>query len=171
MTEIPTGALQAAQRYGPLVNQIAQGYRDPYTGHPLSGTALLLKLSKGENNLQMGGAPSSAGARGATQFTPGSRDVVIQKFGIDPWRSYDEAFHAAALHLRGMVNGQQGLQGAQLLQLLLVGDAIPGQFVGQHHHGGAAEGKEGQGQAILAHAFQHGRLPVSRLRQFRWGFI
>ncbi|MNR25490.1 hypothetical protein D3C85_1426450 [compost metagenome] len=47
---------------------------------------------------------------------------------------------------------QQGFQGAQLLQLLLVGDAIPGQLVGQHHHGGAGQGEQGQGDAVFAHA-------------------
>jgi hypothetical protein len=111
MAPIPIDALHAAQRYGHLVDPIAAQYRNPVTGQRLSGTALLLKLSSGENGFKMGGAPSSAGARGATQFTAGSRRTAIQKFGIDPWRSYDEAFHGAALHLLGKINGSKGLQG------------------------------------------------------------
>lgn len=111
MSGIPSDVLAAASRYGGLVNSIAARYRNPVTGKALSGEALLLKLSKGENGFRMGGAPSSAGARGAAQFTPGSRQVAIKKFGIDPWHSADEALHAAALHLLGKINGSTGLEG------------------------------------------------------------
>lgn len=108
---IPAGAVAAARKYGSLVDGIAAQYTNPVTGGKLTGTALLLKLSKGENAFQMGGAPSSAGARGATQFTPGSRQVAISKYGVDPWKNYDQAFHAAALHLLGKINGSTGLHG------------------------------------------------------------
>lgn len=108
---IPAGAVAAARKYGSLVDGIAAQYTNPITGGKLTGTALLLKLSKGENAFQMGGSPSSAGARGATQFTPGSRQVAISKYGVDPWKNYDQAFHAAALHLLGKINGSTGLHG------------------------------------------------------------
>lgn len=108
---IPREAVQAASKYGPQVDKIAAQYTNPVTGKRLTGKALLLKLSKGENAFKMGGAPSSAGARGATQFTPGSRQVAISKFGVDPWKDYDQAFHAAALHLLGKINGSTGLHG------------------------------------------------------------
>lgn len=104
MAAIPKDALSSAQKYGHLVDSIAKQYG-------ISGTTLLLKVSKGENNFRLGGKPSSAGARGPAQFTPGSRKVAMDKFGIDPWRSYDEAFHAMALHLQGKINGSTGLHG------------------------------------------------------------
>jgi hypothetical protein len=107
---IPRGARRAAARYGALVDPVARNYRNPYTGHPLTGEQLLLKLSKGEAGFAFG-RTSSAGAKGPTQFTAGSRKVAIDKFGIDPWRSYDEAFHGAALHLLGEINGRRGLSG------------------------------------------------------------
>src|SRR5437868_582529 len=100
----------AAARYGRSVNHIAAQYVDPVTGHRLSGEALLIKLSKLESNFNMD-AVSPAQARGATQFVPGSRRVAIEKFGVDPWRTPDEAVHAAALHLRGKINGRSGLAG------------------------------------------------------------
>lgn len=100
----------AAARYGPTIEHIAKGYTNPVTGARLSGQALLLKLIKGESGGKRGQV-SPAGARGWSQFMPGSRAVVLNRFGVDPWRSPEEAVHAAALHLRGKVNGSTGLEG------------------------------------------------------------
>ncbi len=47
---------------------------------------------------------------------------------------------------------QQYRERLQLLQLLLVGDLVLGQLVGQHHQCGAAQREHGQDQAVLAHA-------------------
>lgn len=80
------------------------------TGGRLSGAALLAKLAQGESG-DNPAAVSSVGARGDTQFMPSSRQEAIRKFGVDPWRSADEAVHAAALHLRGRINGSTGLEG------------------------------------------------------------
>lgn len=110
MATIPRDYLEAARRYGPSVDAIASRYTNPLTGRRLSGTALLLKLGSGESGFSAG-ATSGAGAHGRTQFMPGSRQIAIDKYGIDPDANADSAVHAAALHLRGKINGSQGLEG------------------------------------------------------------
>ena len=104
--------LRAAARYGHLVDDIAATYRNPVNGRPLSGQALLRKLVKGESGGSMT-AVSSAGARAAAQFMPGTRQAVLAKTGgkVDPWRSIGEAVHAAAMHLRGDLGHRKGLEG------------------------------------------------------------
>lgn len=95
--------LQAVRRYGPSVQGIAHQYG-------ISGEALLAKLIQGES----GGsatATSKAGAKGYTQFMPGTRRISIDRYGIDPLAGPDAAVHAAALHLRGKLTGAKGLQG------------------------------------------------------------
>jgi hypothetical protein len=95
---------QAAARYGPLVNHLARNR------YGVSGQTLLRRLVIGESGDDPH-AVSPVGARGRTQFMPGTRADVLRKYGIDPWRSADEAVHAAALHLLGKVNGSKGLEG------------------------------------------------------------
>jgi hypothetical protein len=107
----PTAAdRRAAIRYGPSVRRIAQRYRNPYTGKRLSGAALLLKVASGESGFN-DNAVSSAGARGRTQFMPATRAAVLKQFGVDPWGSVDDAYHATALHLRGKLGNAKGLEG------------------------------------------------------------
>lgn len=106
----PRDYLEAARRYGPSVDAIAARYTNPLTGRRLSGTALLLKLGSGESGFQSD-AESNVGAQGRTQFMPGSRAIAMQRFGIDPLKDADSAVHAAALHLRGKINGSTGLEG------------------------------------------------------------
>jgi hypothetical protein len=107
----PTAAdRRAAIRYGPSVRRIAQRYRNPYTGKRLSGAALLLKVASGESGFN-DNAVSSAGARGRTQFMPATRAAVLKRFGVDPWGSVDDAYHATALHLRGKLGNAKGLEG------------------------------------------------------------
>lgn len=105
----------AADRYGHLVDHIAGRYTNPVTGKRLSGSALLLKIAQGESSaLTSDGARtdvSPAGARAWMQFMPSSRAVAIQKYGVDPWRTPEEAVRAATLHLRGKINGKTGLEG------------------------------------------------------------
>lgn len=43
---------------------------------------------------------SSAGARSVYQFTPDTRRLFMQRYGIDPWSSPEAGAQAAALHLR-----------------------------------------------------------------------
>ncbi len=89
--------MAAVQRYGPRVNAVAAKYG-------ISGRALLAKLIKGESNFvhRRGGrlTTSSAGARGAAQFIPGTRAAFIQRYGVDAWKSPEEAVHAASIYLR-----------------------------------------------------------------------
>jgi hypothetical protein len=134
---------RAVRRYGPSVRSIARGYRNPYTGRPLSGEALLAKLVTGESG-DRAGAVSSAGARGKTQFTASTRASFMRAFGIDPWRSTDEAVHAAALHLSGALGHGKGLEGYN------PGDPsypsyILRQRVGKIGSGGGVEGLLGGG--------------------------
>lgn len=102
--------IRAFDKYGASVDAIAGKYVNPVTGKRLTGAALLAKLVKGESG-NRGDRTSSAGAKGFAQFTAGSRAVAISKFGIDPWAGPDSAVHAAALHLRGHINGSTGLEG------------------------------------------------------------
>lgn len=108
--------LAAIAKYGPSVDHIAARYTNPVTGQKLSGRALLAKLLEGESSALSNpegarSAVSSAGAKAWGQFMPGSRQEAISKFGVDPWRSADEAVHATSLHLRGKINGSTGLEG------------------------------------------------------------
>ncbi len=105
----------AADRYGHLVDHIAGRYTNPVTGKRLSGAALLLKIAQGESSALTSDKArtdvSPAGARAWMQFMPSSRAVAINKYGVDPWRTPEEAVRAATLHLRGKINGQTGLEG------------------------------------------------------------
>lgn len=95
---------RAIQRWGPKINRLAR------KRYKISGQQLLARLTLGES----GGnedAVSSAGARGRTQFMPTSRQAAIDKYGVDPWGSADDAIHAAVLHLKGKINGSKGLEG------------------------------------------------------------
>src|SRR6266498_3011595 len=96
--------LQAIHKYAPLYD------RESRSRYGIPATVLLARLVQGESSGRSG-AISSAGARGLTQFMPGTRKNAIQKYGIDPWRSTDEAIHAAVLHLQGRLTGSKGLEG------------------------------------------------------------
>jgi hypothetical protein len=89
----------AVQKYGPRVRKLAR------KRYGISGKQLLRKLVVGES------AVSSAGARGKTQFMPGTRAIAVKKYGVDPYRSTDEAVHGAVLHLKGKLTGRKGLEG------------------------------------------------------------
>lgn len=104
MPRLSKKTIAAVQKYGPSVDSIAAQYN-------ISGAALLAKLIEGESG-DNPDAVSPAGARGRAQFMPGSRETVLQRYGVDPWsRDPEQAVHAAALHLRGLVNGSKGLEG------------------------------------------------------------
>lgn len=103
-TGVPPEFRGPIARHGPSIDAIA---RQKYG---ISGQTLLAKLLKGESSFNMG-AVSPAGARGAAQFMPGTRRAVLERFGVDPWRSPEEAVHAAAIHLRGELGHAKGLEG------------------------------------------------------------
>lgn len=129
MSQLSTKTIRAVQRYGPSVNAIARQYG-------ISGAALLAKVIEGESGDDPN-AVSTAGAKGGAQFMPGSRQTVLSKYGVDPWSSDpDQYVHAAALHLRGLVNGSKGLTGYNPGSPTYTG-YILGQKVGDvSHYGG-----------------------------------
>jgi murein DD-endopeptidase MepM/ murein hydrolase activator NlpD len=96
------------------MSTIANAYRelDHYARqhYGITGDVLLAKLEKGESG-GSGTAKSNAGARGWFQFIAPTRQAVVQKFGIDPWRSEHEARDAAVLHLTGKLGNAPGLEG------------------------------------------------------------
>jgi hypothetical protein len=103
---VPKPYRKAIAKYGAKLD----GYARKTYG--ISGAALLAKTLAGESNFNMN-AVSSADARGAAQFIPGTRQVVISKTGgkIDPWRSPAEAVAGAYLHLSGKLGNAPGLSG------------------------------------------------------------
>jgi murein DD-endopeptidase MepM/ murein hydrolase activator NlpD len=101
---------QAAAKYGHTLDSVAQRYVDPVTGKRLSGQALILKTIEGESGGRRD-AVSSAGAKGWAQFMPGTRASFIHEFGVDAWRSPEDAVHALTLHMRGKGGHPTGLEG------------------------------------------------------------
>jgi hypothetical protein len=69
------------------------------TGVPAS---VLLALSGQESNYGQNQGPSSAGARGITQFIPSTRESFIQQHGVDPWAGPKQAFKATAIYLKDL---------------------------------------------------------------------
>lgn len=123
------------------------------TGKPLSGAALLLKLASGESSFD-DDATSGAGAHGRTQFMPGTRQAVLKHTGgkVDPYGSIDDAYHAAAIHLRGELGHKKGLEGynpgggAEYVRHIL-GQRIGNTGAGSG--GGGRGGGQGGGDALL----------------------
>src|SRR4051794_7524439 len=96
------------------MSTIANAYKelDHYARqhYGITGDVLLAKLEKGESG-GSGTAVSNKGAKGWFQFIAPTRQAVVQKFGIDPWRSEHEARDAAVLHLTGKLGNAPGLEG------------------------------------------------------------
>lgn len=128
MASNPQPFLQAARRYGsdPKFNAWAQ------KTYGVSGPVLLAKVAKGESNFNMG-AVSSAGAKGGTQFMPGTRQDFISRYGVDPWKDPDSAIHATKLYLE---NDSRGLAGYNP-GMPTYTDYILGQHVGSISGGGS----------------------------------
>ncbi len=93
MAQVPRVWREAAERWGYLAEGQAHRYGLP------NGATLLARIASGESGFNQG-AVSSAGARGGTQFMPGTRYSFILKYRVDPWKSPDEAMHAAGLFMR-----------------------------------------------------------------------
>jgi len=94
----PRAYVEAAERWGYLAEAQARRYG------VANGATLLLKIVSGESGFNMR-AVSSADARGAAQFIPSTRDAYVRRYGVDPWKSPEEAIHAAAIymHTSGLV--------------------------------------------------------------------
>lgn len=95
---IPRPYRKPIRRYSKLVKKEA-------AKHGISPEALLAKVLKGESGYDMN-STSSAGAKGAAQFMPETRRMMIDKYGIDPWKNEDEAVHGMAIYLKN--NGVKG---------------------------------------------------------------
>lgn len=94
MTRVPRAYREAAERWGYLAEGQAHKYGQP------NGATLLLKIAYVESRLGANLGPSSAGARGSTQFIPETRQAYIKKYGVDPWKNVDEAFHATGIFMK-----------------------------------------------------------------------
>jgi len=75
-------------------------------------------------------AVSRAGARGPAQFMPSSRRIALRRFGLDPWRTREEAVLATVEHLLGGINGRTVLfgynpRGSPWYQRYILGQPIP----------------------------------------------
>jgi hypothetical protein len=90
--QVPPAYQRAIARYGQLADREARKWG-------LTGEQLLAKLLAGESGFRMN-AVSSANARGAAQFIPSTRQLFIQRYGVDPWRDIDSAVKGAALYMR-----------------------------------------------------------------------
>ena len=93
MAAVPRVWREAAERWGYLAEGEAHRYGLP------NGATLLAKIASGESGFNQH-AVSSAGARGGTQFIGSTRQAYIEKYGVDPWKSPDDAMHAAAIYMK-----------------------------------------------------------------------
>jgi hypothetical protein len=94
VARVPKAAQEAAERWGHLAEGQAHKYGLP------NGATLLLKIAYVESGLGKNLGPSSAGARGWTQFTPETRAAYIRQYHVDPWKNVDEAFKATAIFMQ-----------------------------------------------------------------------
>lgn len=92
MARPPRAYVVAAERWGFLADAQAHKYGIA------NGATLLLKIASGESGFNMK-AVSSADAKGATQFIPSTRAEYVKHYGVDPWKSPEEAIHAAAIYM------------------------------------------------------------------------
>ena len=105
----------SANRYNAMADDIRQGSMmvspdgTPMLGDMLGGglgmdakTYLpgLVKQESGGDH----GAVSPKGARGLTQFMPATRQEMIQRHGVDPWRSPQEAIKGAEIYLQQQID-------------------------------------------------------------------
>lgn len=95
---------RAIVKHAPRVERLA---RERYG---ISGEALLSKVIEGESS-EDHDAVSTADAKSITQFIPSTREDFVKRFGIDPWRSKEEAVLAATMHLDGKHGYTAGLEG------------------------------------------------------------
>lgn len=101
--DAPPEYQKAIQKWGSHLDRVAKRYG-------ITGQELLTKTLKGESNFSMQ-AVSSAGARGAAQFMPGTRDTFVQQYGVDPYAGPGQAVKAMAFHLDGKHGHPAGLEG------------------------------------------------------------
>ena len=78
----------------------------------MTGAEYLAKIMQHESGWNADAYHDRAGATGMGQFIPGTRQGMIDQYGVDPWASGNDAIHAAALYLSegggGLVNYNSG---------------------------------------------------------------
>jgi hypothetical protein len=144
----PRPYVEAAERWGYLADSEAHKYGLP------NGATLLLKIASGESGFNMH-AVSSAGARGATQFIPETRQSYIDRYGVDPWAGPDQAMHAAAIYMHSSGLASYNPGGGQSYIDYILGQKVassreqrPGQRDSAPHPGSpAARARAGAGAA------------------------
>lgn len=95
MATIPPAYERAFQRWGYLADAEAHKYGLP------NGATLLAKIGYVETRFSSKlGITSSAGAQGPMQFMPTTRAEWIEKYGLDPWKSVDEAVHSGGIFMK-----------------------------------------------------------------------
>jgi Transglycosylase SLT domain len=143
---IPPEYERAIARWGHLADAEARKYGE-------TGESLLAKLGAGESGFRME-AVSSAGARAAYQFMPGTRAEFVRDYSVDPWRTPDEAVHGAALFLRdrGLAGYNPG--GGQSYIDYILGQQVTGIPRGR----GSAGAGERRGGSVPAGAAPPGQI-------------
>lgn len=95
MASIPPNYEAAFIRWGYLADREAKKYGLP------NGATLLAKIgyieSRYSKNMKI---TSYAGAQGPMQFMPETRAEWIRRYGLDPWKSVDEAVHSAGIFMK-----------------------------------------------------------------------
>lgn len=62
--------------------------------------AVLMSIGRIESGFGANNGPSSAGAQGQMQFIPSTRDMILEKYGVDAYGGPTEAVEAASLLLK-----------------------------------------------------------------------
>jgi len=65
----------------------------------MTGAEYLAKIIQHESGWNADAYNDRVGATGMGQFIPGTRQGMIDQYGVDPWASGNDAIHAAALYL------------------------------------------------------------------------
>jgi hypothetical protein len=95
MPQLPPDWEAAVQRWGYLADAEARKYG------VANGATLLAKIGYVESRwTRNANLTSSAGAKGWMQFIASTRQAYIDRYGVDPWASLDDAVHAAGLFMK-----------------------------------------------------------------------
>lgn len=95
MASVPPAYRDAFIRWGYLADGQAKKYGLP------NGATLLAKIAYVESRFSADlGITSSAGAQGPMQFMPATREEWMKRYGLDPWKSVDQAVHSAGIFMK-----------------------------------------------------------------------
>lgn len=124
---IPPEWQPALATYGPLADKEAKEWGLS------SGAELVAKVHAGESGFRHWASgrsgpllTSSANAKGAGQFIPGTRQSFIDKYGVDAWKSPADAVHATALYMRDLGLARYNPGGGQGYINYILGQPVAG---------------------------------------------